>query len=440
MILWNAVFIYKNIYIHIVTYVHLFNVTISIYRSTWYMVMLAKSDNNSCAMECDEGTFDHIAGGLSGVSGITIDLDESDTTDGDGGHDGHGNTVASTSLHSDRNVDDHNVTFDAGYTSDCEGAVCTHGDGDDDSGINKETQHAYDLESAAHMLDNSDDGRNSDDDASNNNTGMIHQHGRHINDSVASVPQIPSGGDGDAAAGPQFHDDTNDDNNMSSGSGSEFNDSAFDRLGYHFCSDCIQCGRCESCGYVLRMRRTVYSPAPSSGHSCVYYRLGRHQCTACWVTGICDVCNDTLRDYRPNHEFSDWSGRSNYLSNLKALYSLAVIPYYDLRFHGAFILSFHPNLYSHSIVSYQWYWVFTGCERMLRSNSLVCFSKIHTWFSCHTDETNMQYYHKPIWLQLSWPITDHCSPMPRCDQHDDIDSLGGAHSVWCRCKLQSTWI
>lgn len=129
-----------------------------------------------------------------------------------------------------------------------------------------------------------------------------------------SVLQIPRGGDGDAAAGPRLHDDSNvNENNMSSGSGSDFDESG-DPLGYHFCSDCIQCGRCESCGYVLRMRRTIYSPAPSLGHSCVLYRFGRHQCTACWVTGICDVCNDTLRDYRPGHEFSDWSGRSEHPS------------------------------------------------------------------------------------------------------------------------------
>ena len=242
-------------------------------------------------MECDEGTFDHIAGGLSG--NITIDLDESDEID-DVGQDAHGNSVASTPVHSGK--------------GDCEFVVCTGGDARTDV----DSQHADEFESPASMLDNdngsgSNNGNDDGDGDSDNDDSVIHQHGQpdDINDPPASVLQLPSGGDGDAAAGPHLHDDTNDDNDMSSASGSDFDDLGFDRLGYHFCSDCIQCGRCESCGYVLRMRRTIYLPAPSLGHSCIFYRLGRHQCTACWVTGICDVCNDTLRDYRPGHEFSD---------------------------------------------------------------------------------------------------------------------------------------
>lgn len=255
-----------------------------------------------CAMEYDHGTPDHIAGGTCDESDMAIDLDESDIDD-------HVNDNTATSVHSETYGDDADVgelaTTDPATCrnsdSDCELVACTFRPYN--NGYEQHSDHGSDseFESPAFLSDN------------DNYNVSTHPHRRSIEFNESNPQPQPAlvvsrGGDGDAAAGPsQSHSNNlgNNDDNDNSGSGSDWDDSDFDRLGYHFCSDCIQCGKCEVCGYVLRMRRPAYFPAPSLGHSCVYQRHGRHHCDACWLVGMCDVCGDTLRDYRPNHDFSD---------------------------------------------------------------------------------------------------------------------------------------
>lgn len=276
----------------------------------WRAVDLAFNNNLSihlslCAMEYDQGTLDHIAGGTCDESDMIIDLDALDECDiGD-----HVNGNTASSVHSETFGDDADVselatTDSVMHDSDCELVACTFRPKNNEYDQHPDHESDYEFESPAVSPDNDD------------YTVVTHPHRRSTEfNETNSQPQPPPvgsrGGDGDAAAGPSQSQSNNignndgNDNSDNSGSGSDWDDSGFDRLGYHFCSHCIQCGRCELCGYVLRVRRPVYLPASSSGHSCDYQRQGRHHCDACWLVGMCDMCGDTLRDYRPDHEFSD---------------------------------------------------------------------------------------------------------------------------------------
>ena len=161
----------------------------------------------------------------------------------------------------DADVSELATTDSVMHDSDCELVACTFRPKNNEYDQHPDHESDYEFESPAVSPDNDD------------YTVVTHPHRRSTEfNETNSQPQPPPvgsrGGDGDAAAGPSQSQSNNignndgNDNSDNSGSGSDWDDSGFDRLGYHFCSHCIQCGKCELCGYVLRVRR-----------QCIFLRL-----------------------------------------------------------------------------------------------------------------------------------------------------------------------